>query len=116
MKPIIEVDHIIGGRGVQSREQLEGLLEDAIDLRFGGVGGCVGPKLVDTFVGGDNNVEACDNVIRGEAHIPAGLEECGRDLGVPIAKAVVPGVREGRYIKATCLHLTGVTFLIHVTG
>ncbi len=113
---MIEVDHIIGGCEVKSREQLEGLLEDVINLRSGGVRCRNGPKLVDTFVGGNNILEACDDVIGGEARIPAGLKECGRDLDVPLAKVVVLGVRECRDIKAAHIHLMGVTFSIHVTG
>jgi hypothetical protein len=43
VKLIIEVNHVIGGHGVKGWEQLEGLLEDAINLRSGSVGGHVGP-------------------------------------------------------------------------
>ncbi len=116
MKPIIEVDHVIGGHGVKGWEQLEGLLEDAIALRSRSVSGRVGPEPAHMFVSGDNVVEACKDVIGGEACIPAGLEVCGRDPFVLVMKAVVLGMRKGQDIKPAHLHLSSVMFMIHVMG
>jgi hypothetical protein len=118
VEPIVEVDHIISRRGVKVREQLERLLEDAINMRSGSVGGrvCPEPMPMHAFVGGNYIVEARNDIIRCEGSIPTGLKVGCCDLFIPITVAVVLGMGKGGDIKSASLQLLGVAFAIHVLG
>ncbi len=116
VETVVKVYHLISRDQLEHGEEPEQMLEDPIDLGGYSVGCQIHPKLINTLMGVDDVVKACQDIVGSDVQVPATLEECGIDVSGAVMSTMVIEVGRGRYVEAAGSKLMSVTFVVHILG